>query len=170
MGGFFTSEAIRPASLADAGQCADIYRPHVEVGTASFETEAPDEAEMAARIGRCLDRGWPWLVAEGDGRLLGYAYCNQFRDRMAYRHTAENSVYVRTDAAGQGLGRRLMRELLTAAKAAGFQQMVAVIGDSGNAASVGLHGSLGFRPVGTLTNVGLKHGRWLDVVYMQLEL
>jgi phosphinothricin acetyltransferase len=168
MGAPSTTEWIRPAMLADATGCAAIYDPQVAQGTASFETEPPGPAEMARRIGRCLEKGWPWLVAEGEGgAIIGYAYLNQFRDRAAYRHSAETSVYVAADWQGVGLGRRLMRALLDAGHAAGFRQFVAVIGDSGNTASIALHRALGFRLVGTLTNVGHKHGRWLDVIYMQ---
>ncbi|WP_199553644.1 GNAT family N-acetyltransferase [Sandaracinobacteroides hominis] len=170
MGGSFTSDSVRAASRADAAACAEIYRPHVEHGTATFETEAPDVGEMEARIGRCLERGWPWLVAERDGEMIGYAYCTQFRDRAAYRHTAENSVYVRSELAGQGVGRLLMQALLPEARASGFQQLIAVIGDSGNAGSIGLHRAFGFRDAGVMTEVGCKFGRWIDVVFMQLEL
>lgn len=168
MGAPSTIERIRPATLDDAAGCAAIYDPQVAHGTASFETEPPGPDEMARRIARCLEKAWPWLVAEGEGgAILGYAYLNQFRDRAAYRHSAETSVYVAADRQGAGLGRRLMQALLAAGDAAGFRLYVAVIGDSGNAASIGLHRALGFRLVGTLTNVGHKHGRWLDVVYMQ---
>ncbi len=170
MGGSSTSDMTRAASLADAAACAEIYRPHVLHGSATFETEPPDAAEMQRRLARCLDAGWPWLVAERGGEVVGYAYCTQFRDRAAYRHTAENSIYVKVGLEGQGIGRLLLAALLPAAKASGFGQIIAVIGDSGNAGSIGLHGALGFHMVGTLTNVGLKRGRWLDVVYMQLEI
>lgn len=168
MGAPSITERIRPATLADAAGVAAIYDPQVAHGTASFETEPPGPEEMARRIGRCLEKGWPWLVAEGaDGTILGYAYLNQFRDRAAYRHSAETSVYVADAMHGRGLGRRLMQALLEAGAQAGFRQFVAVIGDSGNAGSIALHSRLGFRHVGTLTNVGEKFGRLLDVVYMQ---
>lgn len=163
-----TSEVIRPARIGDAGGCAAVYAPAVLEGTGTFETEAPDGAEMARRIGAVLGRGWPWLVAEGgDGAIVGFAYCAQFRDRAAYARTGETSVYVAPDAQGRGLGRRLLQDMLVAGAAAGFDQFVAVIGDSGNAASIGLHGALGFRQVGTLVDVGFKFGRLLDVVFMQ---
>ncbi len=162
---------IRPATPADAVAIAAIYAPEVLHGTATFEYDAPDAAEMAARIARIMGAGWPWLVAERAGAIAGYAYAAQFRDRPAYARTCENSVYV---AAGQhrtGIGKALLAALCTAAEAAGFQQMIAVIGDgAGNAASLGLHSSCGFREAGRLTNVGLKFGRWLDVVYMQRSL
>jgi phosphinothricin acetyltransferase len=168
MGGRSIIEQIRPATLADAAGVAAIYDPQVAHGTASFETEPPGPDEMARRIGRCLERGWPWLVAEGEaGVILGYAYLSQFRDRAAYRHSAETSVYVAKGLQGRGVGRRLMEALLAEGAQAGFQQYVAVIGDSGNAASIALHRALGFRDVGILTNVGEKFGRLLDVVYMQ---
>jgi phosphinothricin acetyltransferase len=167
MGASSTSERIRPATVADAAACAAVYRPHVAQGTASFETVPPDAAEMALRLARCLDQGWPWLVLESGGRMIGYAYATQFRDRAAYAQTAETSIYLAVGAEGQGRGRRLLEALIEAARAAGCRQLVAVIGDSGNAASIGLHRALGFRHVGTLEHVGLKFGRLLDIVYMQ---
>lgn len=168
MGAPSTTSRIRPATVADAAGCAAIYDPVVAHGTASFETEPPGPQEMARRIGRCLDRGWPWLVAEGEGgAILGYAYLGQFRDRAAYRRSAETSVYVSEGVQRRGLGLQLMEALLQAGRQAGFRQFVAVIGDSGNAASIALHHRLGFREVGTLRQVGEKFGRLLDVVYMQ---
>jgi len=162
---------IRPATLADAAAIAAIYAPQVLAGTASFETEAPDAAEMAARLARVLDKGWPWLVWDAGGDLLGYAYASQFRDRAAYRSTCENSIYVAADAARRGVGKALLLALCDAARTAGFREMIAVIGDgSGNHASVGLHRACGFAEAGKLTNVGQKFGRWLDVVYMQRSL
>ncbi len=162
---------IRPATPADNAAIAAIYAPQVLAGTASFETEAPDAAEMAARLARVQAKGWPWLVWDAGGDLLGYAYASQFRDRAAYRATCENSIYVAADAARQGVGRALLTALCDAARAAGFREMIAVIGDgSGNHASVGLHRACGFAEAGKLTNVGQKFGRWLDVVYMQRSL
>ncbi|MFZ4687672.1 MAG: GNAT family N-acetyltransferase [Polymorphobacter sp.] len=162
---------IRRAVVADAAGIAAVYAPHVLTGTASFETEAPDTAEIAARLARVLDKGWPWLVWEADGAVLGYAYASQFRDRAAYAHTCENSIYVAADAARQGVGRALLLALFAAARDAGFREMIAVIGDgSGNHASTGLHRACGFAEAGRLTNVGLKFGRRLDVVYMQRSL
>jgi phosphinothricin acetyltransferase len=162
---------IRPASAADAAAIAAIYAPEVLTGTASFETEAPNAADMAARIDKVISAGWPWLVAEADGAILGYAYAAQFRDRAAYAQTCENSVYVAASAHRRGVGTALLEALADAARKAGFREMIAVIGDgSGNIASRRLHGACGFRDVGVLTNVGRKFGRWLDVAYMQKTL
>lgn len=162
---------VRAATLADAAAVAAIYAPEVLTGFASFETEAPDATEMAARMTRVLEAGWPWLVAEADGAVLGYAYAAQFRDRAAYAQTCENSVYVAAAAHRRGVGRTLLIALVAAARAAGFREMIAVIGDgSGNVASRRLHAACGFRDAGLLVNVGLKFGRWLDVAYMQRGL
>jgi L-amino acid N-acyltransferase YncA len=162
---------IRAATLDDAAAIAAIYAPEVLTGTASFETEAPTAAAMAARIDKVLSAGWPWLIAEADDAILGYAYAAQFRDRAAYAQTCENSVYVATDAHRRGVGKALLAALADAARQAGFREMIAVIGDgSGNIASRRLHAACGFRDVGLLTNVGRKFGRWLDVAYMQKTL
>lgn len=162
---------IRPATPADAAAIAAIYAPQVLAGTASFETAAPDAAEMTARLARVQDRGWPWLVDDSGGTIRGYAYATQFRDRAAYAHTCENSIYVAADAHRQGVGRALLLALCDAARAAGFREMIAVIGDgTHNHGSTGLHAACGFQSAGTLTNVGLKFGRRLDVVYMQKSL
>ena len=140
-------------------------------GTASFETEAPTAAEMAARMARVIENGWPWLVWDADGAILGYAYASQFRDRPAYRATCENSIYVAAGAHRRGVGRQLLMALIEAARASGFGQMIAVIGDGGgNHASVGLHRACGFVDAGRLVAVGNKFGRWLDVAYMQRTL
>ena len=162
---------IRPAIPADAGAIAAIYAPEVLHGTASFETVAPTVAEIAARMARVVDAGWPWLVSEAEGAVIGYAYAAQFRDRAAYAASCENSVYVAAAAHRRGTGTVLLQALMAAAREAGFREMVAVIGDgSGNVASRRLHAACGFRDVGMLTNVGNKFGRWLDVAYMQLSL
>ena len=162
---------IRLALPADAAAMSALYAPHVLTGTASFETEAPDTAEMAARLARVQGKGWPWLVWDAGDILLGYAYAAQFRDRAAYRATCENSICVAAPAARQGIGRALLTALFDAARAAGFREMIAVIGDGGgNHASVGLHGSCGFVQAGHLTNVGQKFGRRLDIIYMQRSL
>lgn len=162
---------IRAATRGDAAAIAAIYAPQVLTGTASFETEAPTVAEMAARIEKVVNAGWPWLIAEADGAILGYAYAVQFRDRAAYTQTCENSVYVAATAHRRGVGSALLAALADAARSAGFREMIAVIGDgSGNIASRCLHAACGFRDVGLLTNVGRKFGRWLDVAYMQKTL
>lgn len=160
---------IRPASPDDCPDIAEIYAHHVRHGTASYETEPPDHAEMTRRMERVLGAGWPWLVAEGDGRLLGYAYATQFRDRAAYRFVCEDSIYIRNEVRGQGVGKALLGALLDASTAAGFRQMVAVIGGA-EPASEALHARLGFTLAGRLSGIGRKHGRWLDTLYMQRAL
>jgi phosphinothricin acetyltransferase len=161
---------IRDATEADLPAIAAIYAHHVLHGTGTFEEVPPDEAEMGARMKRGQAAGWSWLVAEQDGQVLGYAYYGAFRDRSAYRFSAEDSIYVREDVRGQGVGKALVAALLERATAKGFRQMFAVIGDSENVGSIGLHLSLGFRQVGVLKAAGLKFGRWVDVVYMQRAL
>jgi phosphinothricin acetyltransferase len=162
---------IRVATSGDAAAIATIYAPEVLTGTASFETEAPSVAEMAARMARVAKAGWPWLVADDAGAILGYAYAAQFRDRAAYAQTCENSVYVAATAHRRGVGKALLLALSDAARVAGFREMIAVIGDgSGNIASRRLHGACGFHDAGLLRNVGRKFGRWLDVAYMQKTL
>ena len=162
--------SIAAAQLHHAAEIAAIYAHHVEHGTASFESDPPDTAEMAARMGKVLDAGSPWLVAQSiDGAVLGYAYASQFRDRPAYRLTCENSIYIAHDRRGQGLGKALLSALIEASSAAGFRQMIAVIG-GGAPGSVGLHTALGFAHAGHMHSIGRKHGRWLDTVYMQLPL
>jgi phosphinothricin acetyltransferase len=162
---------IRDATAADVPDLAAIYGHHVLHGTGTFEEEPPTEAEMAERLARVQARGWAWLVAETpEGGVLGYAYFAQFRERSAYRHTAENAIYVRNDVRGQGVGKALVQALVDRAEAAGFRQMLAVIGDSENTGSIGLHVSLGFRQIGIMKSVGVKFGRWVDVVMMQRPL
>lgn len=161
---------IRPAAPDDAAALAAIYAPHVLDGTATFETEPPDAAEMGARLARVRQAGWPWFVAEVAGEIAGYAYLTQFRDRAAYRHSGETSIYLDARFHRQGVGRALMEALVEAARGADFRQLFAVIGDSGNAASIGLHAALGFERAGLLRAAGFKFGRWLDVVYMQKSL
>jgi L-amino acid N-acyltransferase YncA len=162
---------LRTALPADADAIAAIYAPEVRCGTASFETEAPDAAEMAARLHRVLAAGWPWIVAEIDGATIGYAYAAQFRDRPAYARTCENSIYVAAGAHRRGVGAALLNYLCSAAAAVDFREMIAVIGDgSGNIASRRLHAACGFHDAGLLRNVGFKFGRWLDVAYMQKTL
>lgn len=161
---------IRDATPADLPAITAIYAHHVLHGTGTFEEVAPDAAEMAQRLAKVQDHGWAWLVAADEGRISGYAYYAQLRDRTAYRFSAEDSIYVRDDVRGQGVGKALVAALLHRAEAAGFRQMFAVVGDSDNVGSIGLHLSLGFKQVGVLKSAGLKFGRWLDVVYLQRPL
>jgi len=161
---------IRSATPADAARLAALYAHHVVHGTATYEIDPPDADEFAARLRRVQTAHWPWLVAEdGQQAVLGYAFAAQFRDRQAYRFTCENSIYIRHDRRGEGIGRALLSALIEAAAVAGFRQMIAVIGGA-NPASVALHAALGFAHAGTLRANGRKAGRWLDTVYMQFPL
>ncbi len=166
----YSSMLIRPAAEADIAEIQAIYAHHVLHGTGTFEEIPPSVEEMTARWRAVTGRGWRWLVAEDATRVIGYGYYQQIRDRSAYRFTAEDSIYVREDVRGQGVGKALVVALLEAATSAGFRQMIAVIGDSENVGSIGVHTSLGFRKVGVLHATGLKFGRWLDTVYMQRSL
>ena len=162
--------AIEPARPEDAAALAEIYAHHVLHGTATFETVPPDAAEMAARLKRVLDAGWPWLVArDGDGGVLGYAYATQFRDRPAYAFAAEDSIYIRHDLRGRGIGKALLTALIAEAERFGFRQLLGVIG-GGEPASIALHAACGFVHRGRMEAMGRKHGRWLPTVYMQLAL
>lgn len=161
---------LRNATDADLPAITAIYAHWVQHGTGSFELEAPTLEEMSRRRTDVLGKGLPYLVAEVHGRVVGYAYANWFRPRPAYRFTVENSVYVDQDARRSGVARLLLAELVTRCELAGARQMIAVIGDSGNAGSMGLHAALGFRHVGTLQSTGWKFGRWLDTVFMQRAL
>lgn len=160
---------IRTATPNDAAATAAIYAHHVAHGTASFDTEPRSDAEMAAKIAECVSRGWPFLVAEKDGQVVGYAYATQFRDRPAYRSTCENSIYIGPTFVGQGIGTLLLDALVKAATDAGFRQMIAVVGGA-EPASVALHAKAGFVEAGRMRSVGRKLGRWLDTVYLQLSL
>lgn len=164
------STLIRPSTEADLPAIAAIYGDAALTGTGTFELEPPGEAEMAKRRDDVLAKGMPWLVAEVDGRVLGYAYANHFRPRLAYRFCVEDSIYLHRDARGQGLGTLLLAELIARCEAAGARQMLAVIGDSANAGSIGLHRRLGFEHTGVLKSAGWKFDRWLDVVIMQRAL
>lgn len=161
---------IRPSEPADVGALTAIYAANVLHGTGTFELDPPDEAEMGRRRADVLGKGLPWLVAERGGAVVGYAYANHFRPRRAYRFCLEDSVYLSPGAVGGGIGRLLLAELLARSQAAGGRQMLAVIGDSANAASIGVHRALGFDHVGVMTAAGWKFGRWLDVVLMQKRL
>ena len=165
-----TQIPIRNAQPGDAAAIAVIYGHYVETTTFTFEEMPPDVAEIAARMAKIAAAGLPYLVAERAGAVAGYAYAAPFHTRSAYRFTIENSVYVAPDQAGQGLGTALMQRLIADCAARGYRQMIARIGDAQNIASLKLHRKLGFRPVGELRAVGLKFGRWLDVVELQLAL
>lgn len=161
---------IRPAGTSDLPEMQAIYAHHVMTGAGTFEEAPPSIEEMQARFEAVTGRGWTWLVAADATGVLGYAYFAQMRDRSAYRYTAEDSIYVREGVRGQGVGKALVARLLDEAERAGFRQMVAVIGDSENIASIGMHASLGFLRVGLLRSSGFKFGRWVDTVYMQRAL
>jgi L-amino acid N-acyltransferase YncA len=161
---------IRPATEADIPDIQSIYAHHVLTGTGTFEEIPPPVEEMSERFAKVLKQGCSWLVATDATGVLGFAYYTQFRDRSAYRFCAEDSVYVREDVRGQGVGKALVSRLIEIATDAGIRQMIAVIGDSENTGSIGVHASLGFHMVGTMRAVGIKFGRWLDVVTMQRPL
>jgi L-amino acid N-acyltransferase YncA len=161
---------LRRCEARDVGAVCAIYRHHVLHGLASFEIEPPTEEEMARRRDGIVAGGYPYLVAERDGVVLGYAYASAYRLRPAYRHTAENSVYIRHDHIGHGIGRVLLAALIPACEERGLRQLIAVIGDSANSASVRLHRAAGFVEIGTFRAVGHKFGRWVDTVLMQRAL
>jgi len=169
---------LRPVTAADLPRIVEIYGWHVQKGLASFEEVPPDLAEIAARHRAVAERGLPYLVAVADeadsafaaGDILGYAYAGPYRTRPAYRHTLENSIYIHPAATRRGVGAALLAQLLDECAALGHRQMVAIIGDSDNQASIQLHKKLGFKLVGILRSVGFKHGRWVDSVMMQRPL
>lgn len=161
---------VRDATEDDLPAVREIYAHHVLRGTATFEEEPPDLEEMRRRFRAVKEKGLPWLTAEVDGAGCGYAYAAPYHQRPAYRHAVENSVYVDRNALRRGIGAALLDELIDTCARRGFRQMVAVIGDSANAASIKLHERAGFRLVGTLKSIGFKHGRWLDCVIMQRAL
>jgi len=161
---------IRPSREDDVDAIAAIYAHHVLHGTGTFETEPPTPADMAARRADVLARGLPYLVAERDGRVLGFAYCNWFKPRPAYRFSAEDSIYIDEAARGQGLGIALLAALERAAVAAGVRKLFAVIGDSANAGSIGVHRKQGFSDAGAIRDCGWKFGRWLDIVFMEKSI
>lgn len=164
------SLTIRPAGPADLPAITAIYDHAVRTGTATFELDPPDLAEMIRRYESLLAGGFPYLVAEIDKAVIGYAYAGPYRPRPAYRFSVENSIYLDPKAQGQGVGTRLLQTLIEGSESRGYRQMIAVIGDSTNAASIGVHARAGFQMVGTFQNVGLKFGRWLDTVMMQRAL
>lgn len=164
------SPVIRPASKADVTPIQAIYAHHVLHGTATFEIEAPNLTEMSARYDRLIGEGLPYLVAELDGMVVGYGYVGPYRPRAAYRYTVEDSIYLHPDWRGQGLGRALLDRLIAESTQRGFKQMIAVVGDSDNRASVRLHLAAGFTEIGTFRAVGWKFNRWLDTVMMQRAL
>ena len=162
-------DGIRDATPDDAEAIAAIYAHHVLHGTASYDVEPPPVAVHRAKMEGVIASGWPYLVAENNGEVAGYAYATQFRDREGYRFTAEDSIYVRPDFMGQGIGGGLLDALIARCAAFGFLRLIAVIGGA-EPGSVAVHAKRGFREVGRLQSVGWKHGRWLDSVYMQLAL
>ena len=161
---------IRPSTDDDLAAITRIYAHHVLHGTGTFETTPPTEAEMAQRRADALGKGLPWLVMEEGGQVLGYAYGNWFKPRPAYRYSVEDSIYLAPEAAGKGLGRLLLAELLAVLQRADIRKVMAVIGDSANAGSIGVHRALGFTPVGTVQACGWKFDRWLDIVIMEKPL
>ncbi len=161
---------VRTATAADADALAAIYADAVVNGFGTFEEDPPSAADMDARRRAIQDRGLPYLVAELDGQVLGFAYAGPFRLRAAYRYTLEDSVYVAPEAKGNGVGRAVLTAVIEACEALGVRQLMAVIGDSGNSGSVGLHRALGFEQTGVGRSVGFKHGRWVDIVHMQKPL
>jgi L-amino acid N-acyltransferase YncA len=161
---------IRPASEADLPAITAIYEEAVRQGTATFELEPPDLAEMTRRYRALMDGGYPYFVSVLDNRVAGYAYAGAYRPRPAYRFTVENSIYLDPSFHRRGVGVALLQRLILECEARGFRQMIAVIGDSANAGSIGVHSRCGFKMIGTHPSVGLKFGRWLDTVMMQRDL
>lgn len=161
---------IRPSHDADLPAITAVYAHHVLHGTGTFETTPPTQTDMTGRRADVLAKGLPWLVAEEDGQVLGFAYCQWFKPRPAYRFSAEDSIYLAPEAAGKGLGTLLLNDLIVRAQALGVRKLIAVIGDSANVGSVGVHRKAGFAQVGVLQSCGWKFGRWLDVVLMDKTL
>lgn len=161
---------IRPSKAGDIAAIAEIYAYHVLNGLASFELNAPSVDEISQRRADVIGRSFPFLVAEFDGRVTGYAYASLYRNRPAYRHTLEDSVYVHKEFAGRGVGRALLDALIEGCVKVGARQLIAVIGDSDNQGSIKLHTACGFRRTGTLQAVGFKFGQWVDNVIMQREI
>ncbi len=161
---------VRPATHGDLPAILEIYGHHVLHGLASFEEVAPPLDELRRRFDDVHSRGLPWLAADFGGVLAGYGYCAPYRSRSAYRYSLEDSIYVRHGSEGRGVGAALLGALIERSEALGYRQLVAVIGDSANAASINLHASFGFLRVATLRSVGFKFGRWVDSIVMQRPL
>jgi L-amino acid N-acyltransferase YncA len=161
---------IRPAIAADLSAITEIYDHAVRYGTATFELNPPDLAEMTRRFDAVIDGGFPYLVAVLEGQVVGYAYAAAYRPRPAYRFTVENSVYLQPAIHRRGIGMQLLQRLIAECEARGYRQMIAVIGDSANTGSIGVHARTGFQMIGTHPHVGFKFGRWLDTVMMQRAL
>lgn len=161
---------VRPVTEADIAPITAIYAAEVRDFVNTYEYDAPDQAEMRRRMQGIVEAGYPYLVAEVDSEVAGYAYASSFRARTGYRFTVENSVYVAAERQGHGIGSALLERLIAECEACGFRQMVAVIGEAANNGSIRLHERFGFRHIGTFPGIGLKHGRWLDTVFMQRAL
>ncbi|PJX25834.1 GNAT family N-acetyltransferase [Advenella sp. S44] len=161
---------VRPATDQDITAITQIYAWHVVNGIATFEETVPDCVQMRKRFTDITTQGYPYIVAEKDGEVIGYAYASSFRPRVAYRYTVENAIYLRHDLGRLGAGSRLLAELIRLCEAGPWRQMIAVIGDSANAASIGVHRKAGFEMIGALPATGFKHGRWVDTVLMQRPL
>jgi L-amino acid N-acyltransferase YncA len=161
---------IRPSTEADLPAITAIYAHHVLTGTGTFEVDPPSVEDMRGRRADVLSKDLPWLVAVEVETVIGYAYCNWFKPRPAYRFSAEDSIYLSLEAAGKGIGRTLLAELMAQAQRAGVRKLIAVIGDSANAGSIAVHASAGFQTVGVLKSCGWKFGTWLDVVLMDKAL
>jgi L-amino acid N-acyltransferase YncA len=162
--------SLRTATSADIAAITRIYADAVAHGTASFELEPPDVAEMARRQQALVTRNFPYIVAERDGAVVGYAYAGPYRDRRAYDWCVEDSLYIAPELHRQGIGRLLLTRLIAESEARGFRQMIGVVGDSANTASIAVHAAVGFRLIGNFQSIGFKHGRWLDTVLMQRAL
>jgi phosphinothricin acetyltransferase len=168
--GSYALPLIRPSRDEDVAAITAIYRHHVLTGTGTFEIDPPTEADMAGRRADVLSKGLPYLVVEDEGRVMGFAYCNWFKPRPAYRFSAEDSIYMAPNVQRKGMGRALLAELCTQAERVGVRKFLAVIGDSANAGSIGVHTALGFNHVGVIKSCGWKFDRWLDVVMMEKPL
>ncbi|MFK7854599.1 MAG: N-acetyltransferase family protein [Granulosicoccus sp.] len=162
--------SLRPAVESDLGAMTDIYAHHVLQGTGSFEEIPPDVCEMRKRWKERVEQGYPTLIAEIEQRVVGFAYANAYKSRSAYRFTVEDSIYVAPKATGRGVGRTLLQSLIQICTEQNYRQMIAIVGDSANEASIAVHTACGFSVIGTARELGFKHGRWLDIVFMQRPL